>query len=198
MFSWKLRKKTRVVWHVIDVLSHTLKLVPHANPSSTPVIAPLSPSSLCPSHSLQTCSFLSTHPHGSRWWPETPISLQSPNIITLLPVGGTLLLLSGLSFIGSMIGLAVATLLFLIFSPVLVPEAIGIGLSVTGVLTSWAFGMTALSSLSWLLNYLRQAADSLPKSLRVVTDKMGQKMKEMGHEMQKQAHDGGPIVRRFL
>ena len=119
-------------------------------------------------------------------------------VITLLPVGGTLLLLSGLSFIGSMIGLAVATPLFLIFSPVLVPEAIGIGLYVTGVLTSCAFGMTALSSLSWLLNYLRQAADSLPKSLRVVTDKMGQKMKEMGHEMQKQAHDGGPIVRRFL
>ncbi|XP_002273158.4 oleosin H2 [Vitis vinifera] len=111
-------------------------------------------------------------------------------VIALLPLGGTLLLLSGLTFVGSMVGLAVATPLFLLFSPVLVPAAIGIGLAVTGFLSSGALGVTALSSLSWFLNYLRQLAAGMPDYFQRVTDKLGRETKEMGQELQSQAHEG--------
>ena len=110
-------------------------------------------------------------------------------VVAVLPFGGTLLLLSGLTFVGSLIGLAFATPLFIIFSPVLVPASIGIGLAVTGILSSGAFGMTALSSLSWFLNYIRLVTAGLPEFLQNLSDKLGQKTKEMGLEMHSQAHD---------
>lgn len=111
-------------------------------------------------------------------------------VIAALPVGGTLLFLSALTFVGSMIGLAVAVPLFLIFSPVLVPAAIGIGLAVTGFLSSGAIGITGLSSFSWFLDYLRQAAAALPETLLKLTDNLGRQTKEMGHQLQSQAHEG--------
>ena len=49
--------------------------------------------------------------------------------------------------------------------------------------------MTALSSLSWFLNYIRQVTAGLPEYLQNLSDKLGQKTKEMGHEKQSQAHD---------
>ncbi|KAJ6970571.1 hypothetical protein NC653_034995 [Populus alba x Populus x berolinensis] len=81
--------------------------------------------------------------------------LQLPRFWSLLPVGGTLLFLAGLTLVGTLTGLAVATPLFVIFSPVLVPAALVIGLGVLGFLTSGAFGLTALSSLSWMASYIR-------------------------------------------
>ncbi|KAL4584895.1 hypothetical protein LXL04_009505 [Taraxacum kok-saghyz] len=77
-------------------------------------------------------------------------------VLTLFPIGGVCLLLAGLTLTGTLIGLAVATPLFVIFSPVLVPAAIAIGLAVTGFLTSGAFGITALSSLTYIVNYFRK------------------------------------------
>lgn len=44
----------------------------------------------------------------------------------------------------------------MIFSPVLIPGVLALGLAVTGFLTSGAFGITALSSFAWLVKYLRQ------------------------------------------
>ncbi|KAK6920655.1 Oleosin [Dillenia turbinata] len=87
---------------------------------------------------------------------KTPSKSQVLAVITLFPVGGILLVLSGLTLTGSLIGLAVATPLFIIFSPILVPAALAIALAVAGFLTSGAFGITALSSFSWIVNYLRQ------------------------------------------
>ncbi|KAA8542264.1 hypothetical protein F0562_023600 [Nyssa sinensis] len=75
-------------------------------------------------------------------------------VVTLLPVGGVLLFLSGLILTGTLIGLALTTPLFVICSPVLVPAALVMCLAVAGFLTSGAFGITALSSLSWIINYM--------------------------------------------
>ncbi|KAK1383844.1 Oleosin [Heracleum sosnowskyi] len=77
-------------------------------------------------------------------------------IITLLPIGGTLLGLAGITFIGTVIGLGVAAPLFIIFSPVIVPAALAIGLAVTGVIASEAFGISGLLSLLRLLSLFMQ------------------------------------------
>lgn len=128
-----------------------------------------------------------------------PTTSQVLAIITLLPVGATLLGLAGITFIGTVIGLAVSTPLFVIFSPVIVPAVLAIGLAVAGVLASGAFGISGLSSLSWLFSLFRQTAESMPETLEHakkqtldVVSYAGQKTKEAGQTIQnKAAQDSG-------
>ncbi|KAI9174777.1 hypothetical protein LWI28_022570 [Acer negundo] len=119
---------------------------------------------------------------------HSPSKSQIIAVVTLFPIGGTLLLLSGLTLAGTLIGLAVAMPLFVIFSPVLVPAAVVIALAVAGFLTSGAFGIIALSSLSWMANFLRKvgattAPEQMQQFKRRVQDtagQIGQKTKETG------------------
>ncbi|KAI3765869.1 hypothetical protein L2E82_15915 [Cichorium intybus] len=121
-------------------------------------------------------------------------------VLTLFPIGGVCLLLAGLTLTGTLIGLAVATPVFVIFSPILVPAAITIGLAVAGFLTSGAFGITALSSLTYIVNYFRKmgggggryesAQDSLDYAKRRAQDTAGyggQKVKDVGQRTQEAA-----------
>lgn len=71
--------------------------------------------------------------------------------VASVPVGGGLLMLAGFNLLGTLVGAAITMPLFILFSPILVPAAIAIGLAVTGFLTSGAFGLTALSALSWVI-----------------------------------------------
>ncbi|XP_031117353.1 oleosin 18.2 kDa-like [Ipomoea triloba] len=126
-----------------------------------------------------------------------PSATQILAIITLLPVCGTLLGLAGITLAGTLIGLMVAIPLFLLFSPVIVPAVIAIGLAVTGFLTSGALGLSGLSSLSWLLDYLRQGK-SVPEQMvwtkRRMQDavvQLGQKTKDVGQTIQNTAQDTG-------
>nr|AAL92479.1 oleosin [Olea europaea subsp. europaea] len=123
-----------------------------------------------------------------------PSTSQVLAVVTLLPVGGTLLALAGLTLVESLIGLAVTTPLFIIFSPVLVPATILVGLAVTAFLTSGAFGLTGLSSLSWVVNFLRQVSGSmldLAKSrMGDAAIQVGQKTKETGQTIQQKAPEG--------
>ncbi|KDP46427.1 hypothetical protein JCGZ_10267 [Jatropha curcas] len=118
-------------------------------------------------------------------------------VITLLPVGGGLLALAGITLVGTLIGLAITTPLFVIFSPVLVPAALVIGLSVMAFLASGAMGLTGLSSLSWVLKYLQEVTRRMPEQLDIAKKRMqdmagfvGQKTKEVGQEIQRKAHEG--------
>lgn len=88
-----------------------------------------------------------------------PSSSKVLAVATLVPVGGTLLFLAGISLIGTLIGLAIATPLFIIFSPVLVPAVLVIAGSIAGFLTSGAFGIIGLSSIAWIANHLRGTRD---------------------------------------
>lgn len=116
-------------------------------------------------------------------------------VVTLFPLGGLLLLLAGITLTGTLIGLAVATPLFVIFSPVLIPAVLTIGLAVTGFLTSGAFGITALSSLSWIVNYLRQAGSSsggdpiemAKQRVQGTAGYVGQKVRDVGQKTQETA-----------
>ncbi|XP_026657870.2 oleosin 16 kDa-like [Phoenix dactylifera] len=74
--------------------------------------------------------------------------------VTAATIGGLLLLLSGLTLTGTVIGLTVVTPLLVIFSPVLVPATIAVFLLVAGFVTSGGFGVAALSVLSWMYQYL--------------------------------------------
>lgn len=141
---------------------------------------------------------------------KSPSASQVVAVIAGLPVGGTLLALAGLTLVGTLTGLAVTTPLFILFSPVLVPATIVIGLAVTGFLTSGACGLTALSSFSWVMNYIRQTQGTVPEQLESAkhrmadvagyvgdvagyvgqkTKEVGQKTKEVGQDIQTKAQD---------
>ncbi|KAF7134513.1 hypothetical protein RHSIM_Rhsim08G0051300 [Rhododendron simsii] len=116
-------------------------------------------------------------------------------VATLLPVGGSLLGLSGLTLAASVLGLAVATPIFLLCSPVLVPAALVSGLVLAGFFTSGLFGLTGLTSLSWVLNYFRQAGppqlDEAKRRMQDTAVSVGQKTKEVGEAIQQKAKEAG-------
>ncbi|KAL6973179.1 hypothetical protein U1Q18_027359 [Sarracenia purpurea var. burkii] len=118
-----------------------------------------------------------------------PSKSQILAVVTLLPLGGLLLLISGLTLTGTLIGLAVATPLFVIFSPILVPAVLTVALAIAGFLTSGAFGITALSSFSWMISQIRRTfrPEQMEHAKRRVQDtagQMGQKAREVGHKTQ--------------
>ncbi|KAL4621543.1 hypothetical protein ACB092_06G236300 [Castanea dentata] len=80
---------------------------------------------------------------------------------------------------------AVSTPLFIIFSPVLVPAAIVIGV-VTEFLCAEAFGLTGLSSLSWVLNHI---VDQAKRRMKDMAGYVGQKTKEVGQEIESKAQE---------
>ncbi|KAL8113214.1 hypothetical protein AgCh_020508 [Apium graveolens] len=98
---------------------------------------------------------------------NTPSTSQVLAVVTLLLVSGTLLLLGGITLIGTLTCLALATPLFIIFIPFLVRAALTIGLVVTGFLGSGSFGLTGLSSLSWVLSYFKQASQVMPDQIEL-------------------------------
>ncbi|XP_059274623.1 oleosin H1-like [Lycium ferocissimum] len=134
-----------------------------------------------------------------------PSTGQILAIVALVPVGGTLLGLAGLTLLGTIIGLCVATPVFLLFSPVLVPAAITVALAVTGFLTSGAFGLTGLSSLSWIVNYFKQGRSTMEQldytkrriqeRVADATATVGQKTKDVGQAIQSTAQQGKESAR---
>ena len=131
-----------------------------------------------------------------------PSGSQVAAVVTLLPIGGVLLALSGLTFAGTLAGLAAAAPLFLLFSPILVPAAIVTALAVTGFLTAGAFSLTAFSSISWLVSYLRGVRERAPEFVehakRRVQEAGGhveQRAKEAGQRRAQQQEGGGAAGR---
>ncbi|KAJ9163780.1 hypothetical protein P3X46_023412 [Hevea brasiliensis] len=119
-----------------------------------------------------------------------PSTSQIIAVVTLLPLSGTLLFLAGITLTGTLIGLAITTPVFVVCSPVLVPAALVIGLAVVGFLASGAFGITALSSLSWMANYIREMRGKLPQQMeqakRRLQETTGQKARELGQTVRGQ------------
>ncbi|KAL7190339.1 hypothetical protein ACSBR2_022589 [Camellia fascicularis] len=131
-------------------------------------------------------------------YPQSGPSPSKVLAILALPVSGTLLGLSGISLAGSLIGLAMVTPLFFIFSPVLVPAATVACLTLAGLMASGAFGLMGLTAMSWVLNYIRQASAGMPQQMEEVKRRMqdvaiqmGQKTKEVGETIQKKAQEAG-------
>ncbi|KAF7123074.1 hypothetical protein RHSIM_Rhsim12G0166800 [Rhododendron simsii] len=121
-----------------------------------------------------------------------PSKQQILAVVAGVPIGGFFLVLSGLILTGTLIGLTLTTPLFVICSPVLVPAALTIALAVAGFLTSGAFGITALSSLSWIINFLRRSGhmpeqlEQAKRRVQETTGQVGQKAREAGQKAQEQ------------
>ncbi|CAL0321200.1 unnamed protein product [Lupinus luteus] len=75
-------------------------------------------------------------------------------VATAVTAGSSLLILSALLLAGTIIGLAIVTPLFVIFSPVLVPAVITVALLSLGFLASGSFGVAAMTVLTCLYQYV--------------------------------------------
>lgn len=82
------------------------------------------------------------------------LSHQVVKAATGVTAGGSLLVLSGLTSAGTVVALALATPLLVIFSPVLVPAAITVCLLLTGFVASGGFGAAGLTVFMWMYRYL--------------------------------------------
>ena len=74
----------------------------------------------------------------------------------LVPLGGSLLGLSGLVLLTTLAGVALAVPLVVLFSPVLVPAALGAALAAAGFVASGALAVSGLSALVWIVGYVRR------------------------------------------
>ena len=110
---------------------------------------------------------------------QQPLSLQVVKAATAVTAGGSLLVLSGLTLAGTVIALALATPLLVIFSPVLVPAGITVFLLVTGFLSSGGFGVAALSVLSWIYRYVTGKNPPGADQLDRARQKLALKAREM-------------------
>lgn len=90
-----------------------------------------------------------------RGGPPPSRAAQLVVFIALLPLGATFVGLAGVTFFVTLSALAVATPVLLVFSPIIVPAAIVMGLLITMLLFSGVFGLSGLTSLNWVLNYFR-------------------------------------------
>ncbi|CAL0306796.1 unnamed protein product [Lupinus luteus] len=118
---------------------------------------------------------------------KSPSTSHVLAIATLVPFGASLLILAFLTLTATVIGLVVAAPLLVLFSPVLVPAALVIGLAVAGFLTSGAFGVTSLSSFAWMASYLRRSR--LPEQLHETLGDLAQRTKEVAESGINKAQD---------
>ncbi|XP_022751882.1 oleosin 18.2 kDa-like [Durio zibethinus] len=128
---------------------------------------------------------------GGKNYQSGPSTSQVLAILTLLPIGGTLLALAGLTLTGTVIGLCVATPPFIIFSPILVPTAITVMMAVAGFLSSEAFGLTGLSSLSYAFNHLWRVTGTEQLDLDHTRRRMQDMAGHVGQKTKSKAQEGG-------
>ncbi|EEF40948.1 oleosin 18.2 kDa [Ricinus communis] len=117
-------------------------------------------------------------------------------VLTFLPVGGGLLSLSGITLTNTLIGMAIATPLFILFGPIILPAAVVIGLAMMAFMVAGALGLSGLTSQSWALKYFREGT-AMPESLDQAKKRMqdmagyvGMKTKEVGQDIQRKAQEG--------
>ncbi|CAA7038958.1 unnamed protein product [Microthlaspi erraticum] len=120
-------------------------------------------------------------------------SRQIAKAATAVTAGGSLLVLSSLTLVGTVIALTVATPLLVIFSPILVPALITVALIVTGFLSSGGFGIAAITVFSWMYKYATgehpQGSDRLD-SARMKLGSKAQDLKDRASYYGQQQHTG--------
>ncbi|XP_044478935.1 oleosin 1-like [Mangifera indica] len=124
--------------------------------------------------------------------PQQPRSHLVVKTATAVTAGGSFLLLSGLTLVGTVIALAIATPLFVIFSPVLVPAVITVGLLTMGFLASGGFGVAAITVLSWIYRYVTGKHPPGTDQLDYARNKLTAKAREMKDKVDQygQQHTG--------
>ncbi|KAF8051671.1 hypothetical protein N665_1684s0007 [Sinapis alba] len=118
---------------------------------------------------------------------------QIAKAVTAVTAGGSLLVLSSLTLVGTVIALTVATPLLVIFSPILVPALITVALLITGFLSSGGFGIAAITVFSWIYKYATGEQPQGSDKLDSARMKLGGKVQDMKDRAQYygQQHTGG-------
>ncbi|CAN4099753.1 unnamed protein product [Withania somnifera] len=122
---------------------------------------------------------MQTHPRHDH---EQQLTHQVAKTTTAVTVGGSLMVLSGLTLAATVIGLAIATPLLVIFSPVLVPAVLTVGLILGGFLASGGFGATASFVFYWMYRYIDYTKDKIAHAAHDAKEKAEQ----LGHQAQQQ------------
>ncbi|XP_047952006.1 oleosin L-like [Salvia hispanica] len=81
------------------------------------------------------------------------LSHQVAKTTTAVTLGGSLMVLSGLTLTATVIALVLATPVLVLFSPVLVPAAFTVFLIVAGLVASGGFGVVASFVFYWMYRY---------------------------------------------
>ncbi|KAJ0239761.1 Oleosin 18.5 kDa [Hirschfeldia incana] len=120
-------------------------------------------------------------------------SRQIAKAVTAVTAGGSLLVLSSLTLVGTVIALTVATPLLVIFSPILVPALITVAMLITGFLSSGGFGIAAITVFSWIYKYATGEHPQGSDKLDSARMKLGGKFQDMKDRAQYygQQHTGG-------
>ncbi|VVA92586.1 unnamed protein product [Arabis nemorensis] len=120
-------------------------------------------------------------------------SRQIAKAVTAVTAGGSLLVLSSLTLVGTVIALTVATPLLVIFSPILVPALITVALLITGFLSSGGFGIAAITVFSWIYKYATGEHPQGSDRLDSARMKLGSKAQDLKDRAQYygQQHTGG-------
>ncbi|KAF8045475.1 hypothetical protein N665_4841s0002 [Sinapis alba] len=104
---------------------------------------------------------------------------QIAKAATAVTAGGSLLVLSSLTLVGTVIALTVATPLLVIFSPILVPALITVALLITGFLSSGGFGIAAITVFSWIYKYATGEHPQGSDKLDTARMKLGSKAQDI-------------------
>ncbi|CAD5319523.1 unnamed protein product [Arabidopsis thaliana] len=112
---------------------------------------------------------------------SSPSTRQIVRFVTAATIGLSLLVLSGLTLTGTVIGLIVATPLMVLFSPVLVPAVITIGLLTMGFLFSGGCGVAAATALTWIYKYVTGKHPMGADKVDYARMRIAEKAKELGH-----------------
>ncbi|KAF3788781.1 Oleosin [Nymphaea thermarum] len=125
-----------------------------------------------------------------------PSTDQAVRFLFAGTAGIALLVLSGLTLTGTVVALAAATPLLVIFSPVLVPAAIAAFLIAGGLLSAGGFGVAALSAIAWIYNYVTgkhpPGADKVDYARSRIMDTardVKERAREYGHYVQHKAQE---------
>lgn len=136
---------------------------------------------------------------GTNNYRSSPSTSHVMALALLLPLSGFLLFISAITFTGTLIGIALTVPLFVIFSPVLVPAALLVGLVVTGFLTAATFGVTSVASFAWIANYVRHTrwSEQLEYAKNRAQDTIShaaQSVKEAGEGVMNKVQEAGQEV----
>lgn len=115
------------------------------------------------------------------------LSHQVAKTTTAVTLGGSLMVLSGLTLAATVIGLVLATPLLVIFSPVLVPAAITVFLILAGFVASGGFGAVASFIFYWMYRY---ATGKQPIGA-VQIDRAREKIAHAAHDVKEKAEQFG-------
>ncbi|KAK4365846.1 hypothetical protein RND71_013726 [Anisodus tanguticus] len=126
---------------------------------------------------------------------QQQLSRQVAKTTTAVTVGGSLMVLSGLTLAATVIGLAIATPLLVIFSPVLVPAVLTLGLILGGFLASCGFGATASFVFYWMYRYVTGKHPIGATKIDYARDKLAHAAHDVKEKAEQLGHQAGQQIK---